>query len=115
MESPHALRVEAGAAQGQCGFGLSGRSLRGEAISPSMRAAIAADFCNGVSTVLDFSEWTFLNADVTLSLARLPVGEWILVDAETRLGPDGAGIAHAKLGDVDGYFGQATQSLLEHR
>ncbi len=81
-----------------------------------MRAAIAADFCNGVSTVLDFSEWTFPNADVTLSLARMPMGEWILVAAETWLGPDGAGIAHAKLGDVDGYFGQATQSLLiEHR
>jgi hypothetical protein len=84
----------------------------GEPITPLMRAAISADFCNGVSAVLDFDQWTFINADLTVSLARMPVGEWILLDAQTWLGDHGAGIAFAKLGDERGYFGRAVQSLV---
>jgi Thioesterase-like superfamily len=84
----------------------------GAAISPLMRAAIAADFCNGTSAVLDYREWTFINGDLTLSLAREPVGDWILLDAETWAGPDSIGIAAARLGDRDGYFGRAVQSVL---
>jgi hypothetical protein len=80
--------------------------------SPLMRATIAADFCNGTSNVLDFREWTFINGDLTVSLAREPVGEWILLDAETWAGPDMIGIAAARLADRDGYFGRAVQSVL---
>ena len=47
-----------------------------------------------------------------LVLARDPVGEWILLDAETWLGPDGSGVAFARLGDTQGYFGRAIQSVL---
>ncbi len=80
-----------------------------------MRAAMTGDFCNGVSSVLDFNEWTFINADLTISLARMPVGEWILLDAQTWLGDQGAGLAFAKLGDERGYFGRAIQSLVIER
>ena len=86
--------------------------VEGAPISPLMRAAIAADFCNGTSSVLDFREWTFINGDLTLSLAREPVGEWILLDAETWAGPDSIGLAAARLADRDGYFGRAVQSIL---
>jgi hypothetical protein len=86
--------------------------IAGEAITPLMRAVAAADFCNGTSSVLDFREWTFINGDLTLSLARQPAGEWVLLDAETWLGPEGAGIASAKLADTTGYFGRAVQSIL---
>jgi hypothetical protein len=86
--------------------------VAGEAITPLMRVAMAGDFCNGASSVLDFTQWTFINADLTLSLARMPVGEWILLDAQSWLGPHGAGIAFAKLGDERGYFGRAVQSLV---
>ncbi len=84
----------------------------GQAPTPLQRVAMIADFCNGVSTVLDFRSWTFINGDLTISLARLPVGEWILLDAQTWLGDHGAGIAFAKLGDSRGYFGRAIQSLV---
>ena len=56
--------------------------VEGFAVSQAMRAVVAADFCNGTSAALDFREWTFINADLTLSLAREPVGEWMLLDAE---------------------------------
>jgi Acyl-CoA thioesterase C-terminal domain/Acyl-CoA thioesterase N-terminal domain len=87
----------------------------GQPISPIMRAAIAADFGNGVSSVLDPKEWSFINGDVTLSLARPPVGEWILVNADMSLGRDGGGVAAARLGDVKGYFGRSAQSLVIER
>jgi hypothetical protein len=81
-------------------------------LTPLQRAAIVGDFCNGVSTVLEWGQWTFINGDLTISLARLPIGEWILLDAQTWLGDSGSGIAFAKLGDRRGYFGRAVQSLV---
>jgi Thioesterase-like superfamily len=86
--------------------------IDGEAISPLMRAVLTSDFCNGVSSVLDFRRWTFINADVSINLARQPIGDWILLDAQTWLGANGAGVAFAKLGDERGYFGRAVQSLV---
>jgi hypothetical protein len=86
--------------------------VEGAAVSQMIRAVVAADFCNGTSSMLDFDTWTFLNADLTVSLARAPVGDWILLNAETWIGPDGAGIATGRLGDSKGYFGRAVQSLV---
>ncbi len=86
--------------------------VEGAPISPLMRAAITADFCNGTSAFLSFKHWTFINADLTISLAREPVGDWILLDAETWAGPDLIGIAAARLADRQGYFGRAVQSIL---
>lgn len=86
--------------------------IEGAPISQVMRAAVASDFCNATSVALDFRHWTFLNADLSISLARQPVGEWILLDGESWIGPDGAGLAAARLGDERGYFGRAIQSLV---
>ena len=86
--------------------------VEGFAVSQAMRAVVAADFCNGTSAALDFRQWTFINADLTVSFARQPVGEWILVDAESWIGPVGAGLATARLADISGYFGRAVQSLV---
>jgi len=83
-----------------------------QAMTPLMRAIIAADFCNGTSAVFDMRDWTFINADLTLSLGREPEGEWILLDAETWVGPDSVGIAAARLADTKGYFGRAVQSII---
>jgi hypothetical protein len=48
-------------------------------------------------------------------MAREPVGEWILLDAESTIGPDGAGLAMARLAVERGYFGRAVQSLVIER
>ena len=118
--SPFVTGMSLRAARGQ--FGVPGPGaiwyrvdrplVEGFAVSQAMRAVVAADFCNGTSDVLDFREWTFLNADLTVSLAREPVGEWTLLDAESWIGPDGAGLAMAGLADRNGYFGRAVQSLV---
>ena len=59
-----------------------------------------------------FREWTFLNADLTVNFSREPQGDWILLDAESWIGPDGAGLAMARLADARGYFGRAVQGLV---
>jgi hypothetical protein len=89
--------------------------IEGSSISQAMRAVVAADFCNGTSAALDFREWTFINADLTVSFARYPVGAWVLLDAQSVIGPDGAGLATARLADERGYFGRAVQSLVIER
>jgi len=118
--SPFVTGISLRAARGR--FGVRGPGaiwyrvdrplVEGAAVSQAMRAVVAADFCNGTSPALDFREWTFINADLTVSLARQPIGEWILVDAESQVGPDGAGLAMARLADTDGYFGRVVQSLV---
>ncbi|HEV2568761.1 thioesterase family protein [Sphingomonas sp.] len=89
--------------------------IRGEVLSPAMRATAVADFSNGISALLPFTEWTFINGDLTVSLAREPEGEWIFSDAQTWASPDGTGSATARLADRRGYFGHAIQSLLLER
>jgi Acyl-CoA thioesterase C-terminal domain/Acyl-CoA thioesterase N-terminal domain len=86
--------------------------VEGAGVSQAMRAVIAADFCNATSAALDFREWIFINADLTVSMAREPIGEWVLLDADCWIGPDGAGLAMARLADSKGYFGRAAQSLV---
>lgn len=93
-------------------YRLDRKIVEGAGVSQVMRAVVASDFCNGTSALLDFRTHTFINADLSVSLARPPVGEWILLDAESWLGPDGSGIAAARLGDANGYFGRAVQSLV---
>jgi hypothetical protein len=85
--------------------------IEGSAISQAMRAVAASDFCNA-SSALDWTKWTFLNADLNVNMAREPVGEWILLDAVSWIGPDGSGLAMARLADTSGYFGRCTQSLV---
>ena len=100
---------------GACWFRADRPLVEGTAPSPAMRAMVAGDFCNGASSVLDYRAWTFINGDLTVSLARDPVGDWVLLDARTWLGPDGGGIAFGRLGDAQGYFGRAIQSLVIDR
>jgi Thioesterase-like superfamily len=118
--SPFVTGISMRAARGRFGvpgpgaiwYGVDRPLVEGAGVSQAMRAVVAADFCNGTSAVLDFQQWTFLNADLTVSFARQPVGAWILLDAESWIGPDGAGLAMARLADVSGHFGRAVQSLV---
>jgi hypothetical protein len=80
--------------------------------TPLERVMAAADFGNGVSGWFDMEEVLFVNPDLTVNLHRLPVGEWVCIDAVTRLGPEGIGLAESLLFDQEGPIGRATQSLL---
>jgi acyl-coenzyme A thioesterase PaaI-like protein len=86
--------------------------IAGEEPTPWQRVAAAADFGNGVSAELDFASSTFINPDLTISVHRPPVGEWVCLDARTRFGTAGIGAAESALWDVEGRIGRAVQNLV---
>jgi hypothetical protein len=93
-------------------FRLARPLVDDEPPTPLARAAAAADFGNGVSRVLDFERYLFINTDLTVHLHREPAGEWVLLDARTRIEPTGAGLAASRMFDERGPIGLAAQSLL---
>lgn len=86
--------------------------VAGEEPSAYQRVAVAADSGNGISAILDFGRYTFVNFDLTINLLRRPRGESICIEAQTLLGPDGGGLAESRIYDEDGLVGRGTQSLL---
>jgi hypothetical protein len=85
--------------------------VEGRDISPVQRAVIAADFSNGLSRLADGDEWVFMNSDLSVHLARPPVGEWVAVDGESIWDAGGRGVATSHLFDEKGPIGRATQTL----
>jgi hypothetical protein len=88
--------------------------LPGEAPSPLVRVLAAADSGNGVSAALDYRRWVFINADLTVYLARPPVGEWIALEAATTVA-DGVGLATSVVHDQQGPVGRGLQALFIDR
>jgi hypothetical protein len=84
----------------------------GQELSSLARLAATADFCNGVSATLPFDRFLFINADLTIHLQRLPEGEWIGLDARTRLHEGGPALAEGVLHDERGPLGRAYQTLV---
>jgi len=85
--------------------------LVGEEPTPLQRALIAADVGNGISAVLDWQRYVFVNVDLTVHFERMPEGEWVCVDAVTRPHANGIGTAESELSDERGRIGRAAQSL----
>lgn len=84
----------------------------GEAPSGLVRVCAVADFPNGISYVVSPKAMSYINPDLTLYVHRLPVGEWVLVDARTWLGSHGMGMAEGALFDERGRIGRSVQALL---
>jgi Thioesterase-like superfamily len=92
------------------------RPLLGEeAPSPLARVVGTADFANGISAVLPFGEYMFINADLAITLERPPRGEWVALEAQTLLHPDGVCWSQSTLHDEHGPIGLATQALVVQR
>ena len=96
-------------------FRLQVPVVAGEPNTPLERLAAAADFGNGISAVLPWDDHLFINPDLTLYVEREPAGEWICLEAQTRIAPEGIGIAESRLFDERGQVGRASQALLVAR
>ena len=82
-----------------------------EAPSPLQRVLVAADCGNGISSAVDIDRYLFINPDLTVYQHRPALGEWIGLDALTRLESHGSGLAEAALFDEQGRLGRSLQSL----
>jgi len=85
--------------------------VAGEEPSALQRLVAAADFPNGISSELSWDEYIFINPDLTVYIEREPRGEWIGLDAQTRVVENGIGLAQAVLYDAEGRVGRSLQSL----
>jgi hypothetical protein len=86
--------------------------LPGEELSPMCRTLLVADSGSGVSMAIDPTKYTFMNVDLTVVLHRDPVGEFVLLDAETTMSGTGTGMAQTRLADTSGFLGSCLQTLL---
>jgi acyl-CoA thioesterase len=112
--------VETRLARGTVGSGRAAAWMRlrvplvlGEATSPAQRVLTLADSGSGVGAAWDPGRFVpFVNADLTVSLHRLPDGDWIGLDAATTLEPHGIGLTRTGLFDERGPIGEGAQSLV---
>jgi hypothetical protein len=86
--------------------------VEGEQPSPLQRLFAVADSGNGASNRLDPARWWFINSELTVHIVRPPTGEWIGLDADTLIGPNGIGTATSRLHDEAGQVGTGAQALL---
>jgi hypothetical protein len=86
-----------------------------EPISGLQRAALVGDSGSGVSSVLSWQEWAFLNIDLDIHLLREVRGDWLLLDSTTRTGPGGTGLASTTFHDRAGVVGTGAQTLVISR
>jgi Thioesterase-like superfamily len=94
---------------------MNGELVEGERPSPLVRVLVAADSGNGVSMELPLHTHMFINTELTVHLFGEPDGEWVCLDARTRIGPQGVGLATTALYDSRGRIGAAHQALLVRR
>ena len=76
----------------------------GEALTPYQRAVIAADVSNPLSNWGEHG-LQYINADLTLHLARPPVGEWVGIEVTDHQAGGGVAVGQTRLHDEVGPFG----------
>ena len=109
--------------EGQLGGGVAWFRLRrdvfddGASPSPLARAAAASDVGGAVSARRGegFPSVSFINADISVHLARLPEGDWIRLTSSSTWEPTGIGAVASQLSDAGGPFGRAHQALVLER
>jgi hypothetical protein len=84
----------------------------GEPPSPLQRVLAVADSGNGISSVMSWEDWLFINLELTVHVQRPAEGEWIVLDAATTIAPGGSGVARSVLSDERGPVAYGAQSLL---
>ncbi len=79
--------------------------------APVERLLIVADSASGISAVASPNDWLFVNTDLTVHLLRPPAGEWLWMEAQTSLDPNGSGVAASTIGDAGGGVARTGQLL----
>jgi len=86
--------------------------IAGEVMSGLQRVVLIGDSASGISATLDWDVWSFVNVDLDVHLSRPVEGDWVLIDAETDVGPSGSALARSTVSDVLGPVGVTAQTLV---
>lgn len=93
-------------------FRLRQPLIADEPASGLERLTAAADFGNGIASVLSWDEHTFINPDLTVYVEREPAGEWVALQSQMRVTQGSVAIAESVLWDEHGRIGRAIQALV---
>lgn len=93
-------------------FRLRQPLIAGEPVSGLARLTAAADFGNGIASVLSWDDHIFINPDLTVYIEREPVGEWVALQSQMRVTQGSVATAESVLWDERGQIGRAIQALL---
>lgn len=85
--------------------------LEQEPVSTRARMLGASDFANGIATRVPPEAALFPNVDLSASIFREPLGEWIGLDTSVSFGPRGIGVTETVLNDEAGPLGTSSQTL----
>ncbi len=85
--------------------------VEGEATSPFVRAAAAADYANPHSNRSEPRQ-PFINADMTLHLFRYPTSEWLGFEVAAHDSQGGVAIGSCVLRDLDAPIGRSTVATI---
>ncbi|WP_460359351.1 acyl-CoA thioesterase domain-containing protein [Mycobacterium sp. ZZG] len=80
------------------------RTVAGEENSPFVRAAMVAE-ATSLVTNLGTAGVGYINGDLTVALSRLPVDDWIGIQADSHHAAAGVAVGTATLFDSQGAFG----------
>jgi hypothetical protein len=83
----------------------------GEPLTPLVRASLAADLPNPMANS-GARGLEFINADLTMSLGRLPAGEWIGLEVADQVGTDGVAVGLCTMYDTSGAIGWSSVCAL---
>lgn len=87
--------------------------IDGEPLDPFTRLATLADFSAAIGWDVSANGKNLINTDITLQMLRPLVGEWVMIDAETKSSPLGVGWIEATWWDVHGPVARTSQSVVE--
>jgi hypothetical protein len=88
--------------------------VAGEANSQFVRAVMTAE-ATSLVTNLGTHGVGYINGDLTVGLARLPVGEWIGVQGDSHWAADGIAVGTSTLFDRFGAFGSGMTTAVSNR
>jgi hypothetical protein len=86
--------------------------LAGETPTGWQRVLVLADSGSGISLALDPTRYPAINCDLSVTLHRDPVTEWVGLDAATTITAGSGAMTSTTLLDRTGPIGTATQTLL---
>jgi acyl-CoA thioesterase len=88
--------------------------VEGEPLTPFVRCAVAADFTSPLAN-MGTNGLSFVNADITLYLHRLPGTEWLGFEVASHQSADGIAISETTLYDESGPIGKSLVCAVANR
>jgi len=105
-------------------FGVTGKKrlwlrenramVAGEPLTPFQRVALASDFTSPLANS-GSAGLAYINADITVYLARYPVGEWVGFEATDHVAADGLCVGDCRLYDESGPIGHSAVAGLAQK